>query len=409
MARQYSTNDFLRRTPNKLLKRYFETHGDSSGIPWQTLDQTEIEPILQAINDAPKRIRDKIESDFREVELMADDGGIQTLMDEAAKPQYGSTDLPHAFGQMASNLERAFWAFMEYPEVFQWATRLDRAERLRYHKRLGMPGWSSPPDDLSSERLADALSEYYSKMEGRGLGRKVDYYQCGDRHYWFAFLEDFPKSDLTYNDNRELKTEPYRPAFEVIFRYHEGERSLEINAKGGKKTRGELQKIFSRAILGVDIFVLSNEAATYVLDDLLDPEFELTTDPADGISSVRITELKLGLMGRIRRAITLQAGPGGGSESVYGLLADILAGGKIPKVLLTVIQVGIQFIFDAEGNQRKKTLSFRVSYPNSCSLRNDATHELAKEYLKRWQLDRSGHTDCGSPEHRPTGQHRLWK
>jgi hypothetical protein len=214
---------------------------------------------------------------------------------------------------------------------------------------------------------------------------------------------------MVYDEDRQLKVQPHRPAFGVVFRYHEQERSLEINAKGGKQRRGDLQKVFSRIILGADIPEQSDEPVVYELNGLLSPDHELVTDPADGIKSARLTLLKLRVLGRVQRTVTLQAGPGGGSELIYELLEDILAGRKIRKELLTVQQVGIQLTFLNDGGPRKRTLSFKVSHPNSCSLRNDKNHELAKEYLKRWRLDRSGHSDYSASEHRGDGQYLLWK
>jgi len=50
MARQYSPKDFLRRAPNKLLRRYLQERGVGSGIRWDDLREMGIAVIFKAVD-----------------------------------------------------------------------------------------------------------------------------------------------------------------------------------------------------------------------------------------------------------------------------------------------------------------------------------------------------------------------
>ena len=40
-----------------------------------------------------------------------------------------------------------------------------------------------------------------------------------------------------------------------------------------------------------------------------------------------------------------------------------------------------------------ETLSFDVTYPDLCNLKQDPKHKLARDYLRRWGIDVSGTTE----------------
>ena len=89
MARQYSPKSFLRQAPNELIRRYLEERNVGKDIKWDTLREVDIEPIFAAIGAAPESVRTEIETDFPEIEALADEGGVKTLIEEGRVPQHG--------------------------------------------------------------------------------------------------------------------------------------------------------------------------------------------------------------------------------------------------------------------------------------------------------------------------------
>ena len=82
MADQYSLKSFLRAAPNALLDRYFKATGidlDVSG-----LKETQIEPIAAILDELPKEQLDHVETDFKNVHLLANEAGGKALHQELA-------------------------------------------------------------------------------------------------------------------------------------------------------------------------------------------------------------------------------------------------------------------------------------------------------------------------------------
>ncbi|MEN6521141.1 MAG: hypothetical protein ABFD46_08335 [Armatimonadota bacterium] len=397
MARQYSLKGFLRHAPNRLLEAYFERLGLGEDIDWEYLPETDIEPVFAAIQAADVSAQERMGLDFHSIHDLADEAGIQTLIQEAEE-SYPALDLAGALSEMNGFYEKAFWVFIEHPEVFRIARIIDGFSTRSAVKQIGFPLLPGEPDKESTEKLGEALSAYYLKKDGRGQGYHVDYYKRGDRHYWFAYLEGFANSLLVYDGDHQLDLQTNRPAFEIIFRYNEAERSLELRGVTGKHSVRDVQMIFSRAILKNDVH-LPEDAITYQLEALRNRDIEFRVEPGYGIESVRLTKLKVNVLGRQGISVTLEAGSRYGRDRIYDLLEDLLASGKIPVELLTVSMVGFQLTFYPENGRRKgKTMSFWVSSPHSTSLKSGEKYEIARMCLKRWGIDVSGTTEDGAPQ-----------
>ena len=339
-------------------------------------------------------MRRRIDRDLREIYEMADEGGVKTLIEEGREPVH-SLYLAETLGQMKGHLERAFWVFLEHPKVFAVSQQFHHADNLTarsWRKRKDLPPAEPSTDAHSRQRLADVISAYYRQKEGRGRACQVDHYRRGDRLYWFAYPEDYAEGRLIYDDQHRLSIQTQRPAFEVIFVHDPQEQSLDLFVRGDRRTVGDLQRIFGRAILGLELEDPEAPEATYELKGLLSRDFPLPLELGDGVEQVRVRRLRLGIMGREYMRITLEANARDNPKAIYDLLDDVLAGQRIPRDLLTVVGVNLQMAFRAVAGDRSRTLSFDVSYPDSCSLKYDPKHETAKALLKRWGIDASGRT-----------------
>jgi hypothetical protein len=59
---------------------------------------------------------------------------------------------------------------------------------------------------------------------------------------------------------------------------------------------------------------------------------------------------------------------------------------RLSSETVTVTQATMQVIFATSG--RPKTITFQISYPDSCNLKDKPEHLKIKEYLKRWGIAR---------------------
>ena len=394
MARHYSPRAFMIEAPNKLLKEYYARDGLNGDIPWQHLSEKDIDFVFTAYENAPEPVRRRMDSDFRDIHNLADEGGIKTLIDVGQS----KTDFISIFDGAEGHVERAFIAFLMHPEAFEEASYFHYADTLgRWRKRKRLPQMLKQPDDESKARLSKALSDYYRQKEGRGHGCDIEYYKRDERHYWFARPEDYAISALIYDEEHHLNKQTQRPAFEVIFVYSESECSLDIRAIGVKKTLLDIQTLWGRSILECELGDPPADSIVYELNALRNREFQFALEPEDGVSEVRVKRLRLKVMGSDHR-ITLEAPARRDPKEVYGLLERVLKGLEVSDDVLKVAGVGLQLVFPGTGTRRESTMMFDVSYPNSCSLRCEPKHEIAKNLLKRWKLDVSGDSQDGPGE-----------
>ncbi len=402
MARHYSPKSFLRQAPNALLRSYLRGRGVGTDLSWDHLEEKKVDPIYQAIDKAPDDVKAEIVRDFRDILDMADEGGARTLIEEGHFRHHG-VDLAPLVENSETLLEASFGVFLNYPDVFGVARRFHHSDNLpsqSWQKRKGLPPATPLVGDEDTKRLEGAISGYYREKEGRGQQCHIDHYERGSRLYWFAYPEDYPAGVLVYDEQGELELRTQRPAFEVVFVYCGEEHSLDLFARGGRRTAVELQRLFGRAILGVELREADDAGIVYELDGLLDRDFPFVTEPEDGVAEVRVRRLRLNIMGQHTKRMTLEAGARDHPKSIYDLLDDVLAGDRILRDLLTVQGAGLRMVFRPDARNRRPVLSFSVSSPDSCSLKHnlDPRHETARKCLKRWSIDVSDRSDDDPPQ-----------
>ena len=411
MARQYSPKSFLRQAPNALLRSYLTSRAVGDDLPWDHLEEKNINPVYRAIDSAPDKLKAEIVRDFRDILDMADESGMKTLIDEGSSRHHG-VDLAPLVRNSETLLEASFGVFLNYLEVFRVASQFHHADNLpsqSWQKRKGLPLASTPVEWEDTERLEAAISGYYREKEGRGQRCHIDHYERGGRLYWFAYPEDYPEGKLIYDDEGELRLQTQRPAFEVIFVYSSQKRSLETFARGGRKTGNELQVLFGKAVLGVELSESQDGGVVYELNALFHRDFPFPTDPQDGIEEVRVRRLRLNVMGQHSRRITLEASARDHPRAIYDLLDDVVAGDRIPKDLLRVQGAGFRLLFRPDVHSRRRVLTFSVSSPDSCSLKHDLDprHEAARGCLKRWGIDVSDLSDDDPPRRGGNAQYVI--
>jgi hypothetical protein len=398
MARQYHLRSFLRDAPNVFLRRYLAEKGLALDLNWDALGETEITPIFNAFRDAADEVLAEIEADFRDIDAMATLGGVKTIIQEARFPRHG-INLAAAFGESEGHHDRVFWAFLEYPRVFQVAREFYRADNLpgkSWKKRKSLPDVRPQTDAASRERLGQAISRYYVEREGRGHACEVEHYVRDDQLYWFVYPEDYAATSIEYDEGGAFTRRPRRPVFDLVFIHSANERTLRLYApRSSPKTVRDLQQIWADAVMQGELGEPGRGGVVYELDELK-RRVSLDFDPADGIEDVRINKLRLSLAGEANKRIVLEVNASENRDAIYDLLDEVVAEKRIPPHAVRVTQVGFQFVFrSATAKGGTETLNFDVTWPDLCSLKSDPHDEIAAKYLKKWGIDVSGSTARG--------------
>jgi len=251
MPMYYTPKVFLRQVPNGLLRDYFvRKRNQLQGIPWGQLRETDVEPVHDALLGLPETDRREIGGHFRAVAEMARREFTPWLIRVARER---GIDLVTPFRRKSCAYERAFWMFLEHPDVFEEARTLSHWERLprrSMEKRTGLPTMEPTVTPEVLEDFARAMADYYQTNQGRGDHCKVEHFlRSGHVDFFFAYPADYADVLIGYEDGGNFARRQWKPAFEVIISYDRVAGSLELYAEGTQDVRDELVAIFTRTVL----------------------------------------------------------------------------------------------------------------------------------------------------------------
>jgi hypothetical protein len=386
MARQYSAKTFLRNTPNDLLKQYFTERGINLGFNWSLRHNTDVNPVFVALEQLPVETRSRVDGDFAVINDLACESGVLAIINKAGGRVRGVGD---RFAKMRNAYERAFWTFLHEPELFRLAGcfhEMDR--RLGWRRRFVGVRLDTVTDDAGLRAFEQALRMLY-RRQGRGRFCHVDHYLRHDplRHCYFAYPEDYASTDMGYDERGRFQQRARRSAFELIFVYRPEEGMLELRARGERAEIAELETIFCTRILGLRQLPDESGRVPYNLAVLKDRHFTFTTDPQDHVEAVQVRELGFKLPGDYPRGLVLYAKPRHCAPlALHDLLDRAIDESKLPLHELHPERAKLRMIFGPEHDARPRSLTFEITYPDRCTLRDEPRDQICRKYLRKWGI-----------------------
>jgi len=378
LAANYSHKHFFRHVPNQQLTDYFSAKAIGLGVDLNALKEKEVDAIFIAFTALPEEQQATIEAEFQDIHAMACEGGITALIDEAH--YFDDHSLAVDIADIEGFHAKVMWAYLNKHDCWLGATMFLHADSVSssyWKRRNDLPPVAPSVDGEAIKTLADGISEFFHSNEGRGRNCQVEVYRRLDKEYFFAYPEDFGLSSVEWVSDA-LKTRARHPAFEIIFVYCESEGSLDIYAPKNTKAVSELQNIFAKTILNLEM--LSNgeiDKRVYDLDPIGDAEFKFTIEPESGIDQIIVTQLRLTLKHGTKRRISLEAETKNNPQAVYDLLAEL----NPPAYFIT--QTRIKVIFESKFGERTKTKTFNITYPNSCALGHEGNDLKIRKMLEK--------------------------
>jgi len=379
----------FRNTPGVCLKDYFaaKTIVLSEPVQWNGNNAAILRPLLRAVNALTDREREIIRADAERVDRMASEVGQAAIMAVAAPVQQ------QTLRTIETRHARALWLFLND------SARFERAEDAAFfdNARLSRT-WDgfTAPAGLGVQRdpaHIQALAEEVQTLFDEGSKVKVEVFDRtrpdADNHphqliQVTVFREGLPDCPLVFQGD-ELERLIYRPVHELAFTYEPASGVIEVVAKQRMK-RGDLAKVFARALLGHNIEGGRIPLRHYDLSVFMD-EREFATDPDDGIVDVRPRLVKFEPFDG-RTFVTIEARTEeetvhAAARRMFGERDPFVAGGaRIREVVLAVT-----FRPDAT-NPRGKTISIKLRHPNGCDLKDKTEKErkIGEKYLRRWEI-----------------------
>lgn len=381
----YNPRSFLRQVPNALQARFFSQYDTFSGFDWSHRKETQVEAVFERWQQMPEAERRQIGGVFRQVHVMASSRGTRVLV-EAARDR--GLEIASDLGARKNAYDRAFWCFLDLPEVFANARTLDHIEglpRCSWEKRNGLPKKPIEFTDATVSDLGRRISEYYRARDGRGENCKVEYRRrSSGLDSFFAYPADYVEEIMGYDEDGELGQTPWSGAFEVAFNYAGAAGSVELFAEGGRQVRDDLSEIFSQTVLRQDHKPVPLHAEPYDLEIFKNPALAFPADPVDRIVSVRVRTLRVRVHGRIGGQITVDTG--NAQASVYDLIRANFAEDKATLKDVTIVEATLQAQFERPG-KRSRSIVFKLS-ASRCDLGDGVEEQILRRYLKLWGIER---------------------
>lgn len=187
--------------PNALLAQYFQAQDTDLGVDFRKLNETEVEPIFKAFTALPAKQQAAMEVDFQDINALASDGGVEALLNEAAF--YEDETFPEAISTIDGYHAKAMWAFLHKSGYWKGASSLRHADTVAgrfWKKRNDLPNVPPHEDEEDIRQLEKAISDYFSKTEGRGRNCKVEPYRKVEtgKEYFFAYPENYGQSGVEW-------------------------------------------------------------------------------------------------------------------------------------------------------------------------------------------------------------------
>jgi hypothetical protein len=388
MSRLFSIPTVLRMMPRGLLRQILAKLGhDNLNVPWHACRQRDVLPIAEALRQLPADRQSVVETVLRDTFDLACDNGLEAIREASGdlSQQEVVPYLPEAGGPYGV----AAWAWLHYPEIFDRALLLQQVDSLgRWRKRKGMPRVEPNTTASSVARLEARLAELLRKEQGRGARCTVEHVLRSDgTDYFFAYLDDFVHMITMHDVDGKLAPRTLRQTFEIVFAYRRENGALETHARVPSRLKPRLEQLFCQVILGGDLETGTREAA-YDLDVLKERQFELPIDPKD-CQSVRINRVRLAISNN-RRNIILEADRRGPPDDMRRMVYECLNEERVSLENARITSAQIQMRFYPFDHRKRNSLTFDVTSPNLCSLRNERSDRaaLAADYLRRWRIAR---------------------
>ncbi len=382
-----TVTSFIRNTPTSELRDYFENANIKlpENVDWAKSEPEIVRPLLKAVDEMDAMDRGRVMNDADRVTSMADEAG-QTALYSVVKDRSTLDDL-------ANGHARALWMFLHERIGFRHAEEVRFTDERRRGRSwdgfISTPGMDLRRDEISLAAFKDALRERFASENIH-----VDIF---DRHrptfdgedcelvQIAVYREGLPDDFLEF-ENGDLVRRARRPVFEAALTYEPSTGVIEVVANN-RESREDMVRFLVRDLLGIEFENEKLPRRTYDLSSLLRP-YGFPTDPADGIGSVEVKQLRLMPIDRVGERVTLEC-MSRANRNIWNMAeghfnsSDPLRGGWVA----TQTKLLIRF-HPKDGARRGRTLPFTITMPHGCNLKDRTEKEqmIGEKYLRHWGI-----------------------
>ncbi|MDR1383589.1 MAG: hypothetical protein LBJ67_07065 [Planctomycetaceae bacterium] len=388
MKRQFSLSTVFRMTEKSLLRKFFELFcADVEQLTWDAVNRRNIEPLHQLFDELPSNKRDQAEIALRHIHSLACEQGMEELRNAADSLSHDES-WNDIFQSQKSLYTKSLLAWLSYRDIFDHAIQFFEVDSLTWwRKRLDLPKINPVFNINSRNRLEEYIETLLKTTQGRGYTCTVEMaVRPNGVYYFFAHPDDYVRDSLVHDDDKLLVHQTIRQTFEMVFAYNSIDGTSELSAKLPKRIKESLESLFLKHILGINM--PEDEEKPFDLSMLLDPNFKLTVSPDDNLQVfVNGITVNWGTSYTVGYFVK-------GSDSVREFAFERL-GDAIHHERIVVKKARFRFVFPQEGQKRPQTMTFEISPPFACTLKNQQPDRVEKAhyYLKQWRIEHAQEKD----------------
>lgn len=371
------TRSFFRTVRNDTLAHYFTHQNIPLVDDFSKIPETKIEPIYQWYLALEDELRVRIEREFAEIQALANEGGIKTILNEA---NFHGEALAEELAKHEDFFEKVFWVYFNRYQYWEAVCRffyVDSIALSRWEEYRTIAPVQAKTDTSTLQQLEQQLGQYFLLQEGRGKYCAVEYYKRNDLDYFFIYPADYPIASMEWKNGQFDRT-TRQPAFEMILVYSASEQKISLHSKIRAKTKKEVQNIFADVILGLKQDGFTKNTKIFELNSLLNDRGQFQFQPESGIQSIAVKKLVLMVLGSNDR-ITLETKPTDDPQAVYKLMEKTCKGFNKSELSVTRTALVVTFYPDEKG--KTKTCTFEVGWPNTCSLQHHKHEATIRKML----------------------------
>ncbi len=375
----YSPHDFLRQADNKLIARYIEKKGVPipAGLDIASLKQTQIDPVVEIIQNLNLPVlKEEVDTDFRQVTMFATKAHIQLLFEVL---QERGIAIPE-FEKQKGYIDKALWVLNEYPDIFREVLSFSFPYTFKRHWQTfpHIPGTEAHITEETKQKLAQSISAYFQKHQGRGKHCIVEHHPFRNKEYLFAYPSDYSKTAIEYTLNGHLDRRNQQPAFMVVFVFQGGGEAVDVYVEEQIEVTRAMVQIFAKEILGLD-FIETKRKQSFNVELFRVAEPTITIPAESPVLSIAVWRLQFASSFRQGIGIDIRADISQNKRALYEELQARRWG------ISYVKSVGLEATLqDKEGKQY--TRRFEMS-GKTCNLRHDGEDGMLRQFLKDTQID----------------------
>ena len=350
--------------------------------------------VAERCAKAPVSVRDRVHEDFERVRKLAKEKSGTAIRDAVGPPG----EVSAALEPLASDEGRALWLLVHHRDtIFEQAEHAaaysarvgSRTKWLGYHLKPFSRDWT--PDGIDLAAVGTKLAEAVRNREGEDRHIEIEVLQRpatpdgwnGPAYWQFSVSISQRETRREQWVGAELTVHPVVDNRRIELAVTPGAKTIQAVRDGlDAQLLGELVQVFAETALGQTGPLEPYQHREYKLAHLkLRPVFDL--HPEHGIASVKVSKLVVGA-----GAGTATYWSGARSEVDAYDVAAAATGKHVDKAIgrRPVRAATIRVEFKPRHGKRTPVVSFEMSLPNKCDLReeNELERLIIENYLVDW-------------------------